>query len=162
MAGRCRVDEAGKAWTGRRGRSLATVRAAALLRPSGRACRRWPARMLAAVLACLSLTPATASEFDMHDPDDFAHLRFLEGRWLGTAPDGSNFHEGYAFEDPHTLRSTRYTDARFDRASDGSVVRLADGVVTAVWGAFPGAPWRWRPALPVSSRCRRPAGSAGA
>lgn len=88
--------------------------------------------------ACLLVLPilATATEPAMHDPDDFAHLRFLEGRWVGTAPDGSTFHETYAFEGPHALRSTRHADARFGEPTDTSVVRFEDGIVTSTWNVF--------------------------
>ncbi|MBX3724760.1 MAG: hypothetical protein KF823_02450 [Xanthomonadales bacterium] len=89
-------------------------------------------------LACLPVLPnlAAAMEPSMHDPDDFAHLRFLEGRWVGTAPDGSIFHEAYAFEDRHTLRSSRHADARFEEAVDTSVVRYENGIVTSTWDVF--------------------------
>jgi hypothetical protein len=66
----------------------------------------------------------------------FAHLRFLEGRWVGKGPDGSDFYEEYTFQGDAELTSTRYTDATFLTSNDGSVVALQDGEVTSVWKEF--------------------------
>lgn len=67
---------------------------------------------------------------------DFAHLRFLEGRWEGIAPDGSPFYEQYRFAGDDEMRANRYADARFDEAEDGSEVVLRDGRVLSSWSGF--------------------------
>ncbi|RYG88928.1 MAG: hypothetical protein EON59_02920 [Alphaproteobacteria bacterium] len=63
-------------------------------------------------------------------------LGFLEGRWSGTAPDGSIFYEAYDRPDAFTLRSRRYKDARFAEETDGSVVSLKNGQITSTWGKY--------------------------
>jgi hypothetical protein len=72
----------------------------------------------------------------MFTAEDFAHLRFLEGRWEGTGPDGKPFHEQYSFPADTEMRSSRYADANFTEVLDGSVVALVDGRVTSTWNAF--------------------------
>ncbi len=72
----------------------------------------------------------------MFTTQDFEHLRFLEGRWLGTAPNGSNFHEEYSFVGEGVMRSDRHADAAFNKSIDGSKVVLADGKVTSTWNDF--------------------------
>jgi hypothetical protein len=66
----------------------------------------------------------------------FAHLRFLEGRWVGKGPDGSDFYEEYTFQSDSKLTSTRYTNATFLTSNDGSVVALHNGEVMSVWKEF--------------------------
>jgi hypothetical protein len=68
--------------------------------------------------------------------EDFGHLRFLEGRWTGQAPDGSAFHEEYDFPDATTMRSRRFADASFSSATDGSTVSLEGGRIVSRWGDF--------------------------
>jgi hypothetical protein len=87
-----------------------------------------------AVLALsLSLVSACASlpEKKMLTVSDFAHLRFLEGRWIGKAPDGSDFYEEYSFPNEREMRSSRYPNASFNASNDGSVVAWQDGQVTS-------------------------------
>jgi hypothetical protein len=67
---------------------------------------------------------------------DFAHLRFLEGRWVGKGPDGSDFYEEYSFPNGTEMRSNRYPDATFTTSTDGSVVALHDGQVMSTWKEF--------------------------
>lgn len=76
---------------------------------------------------------------------EFNHLRFLEGRWEGTGPDGSSFYEEYAFAGETAMRSTRFKDASFATADDGSEVRLEDGQVVSTWNAFS---WRANELVP--------------
>lgn len=64
------------------------------------------------------------------------HLRFLEGRWSGNAPDGTIFFEAYDRQDANTLRSSRYKDATFSEVTDGSVVTFEDGQITSTWGEY--------------------------
>lgn len=72
----------------------------------------------------------------MFTREDLARLRFLEGRWKGTGPDGSAFFEEYDFPDPETLRSRRYADERFTASTDSSTVTLENGAVLSRWGEF--------------------------
>lgn len=91
------------------------------------------------LLLCLALAPAcmtTRAPAPMYTTADLAHLKFLEGRWKGTGPDGKPFFEAYDFPDPATFRSRRFPDASFESASDGSTVRLEEGQVVSRWGEF--------------------------
>ncbi|HZF98839.1 MAG TPA: hypothetical protein VEY92_11485 [Pseudoxanthomonas sp.] len=85
----------------------------------------------------------------MSDTTQCEQLRFLEGRWRGIAPDGTVFYEEYAFKSASEMRSTRFKDAAFDQATDGSVVSLADGVVTSTWNGF-----NWRASEPPAGKAR--------
>lgn len=96
-------------------------------------------KRLAPWCAAILLTACTGTppEKDtMFTPADFAHLRFLEGRWEGIGPDGKPFHERYVFPSDIEMRSVRYTDATFSKASDGSTVTLEGGTVTSRWQQF--------------------------
>lgn len=73
--------------------------------------------------------------------DDFAQLKFLEGRWRGVTADGKEFFEEYVHPEPMVFHSRRYPDASFERHSDGSTIRFEDGEVVSEWGEF-----RWRAA----------------
>jgi hypothetical protein len=71
---------------------------------------------------------------------DFRNLRFLEGRWQGTRPDGTPFFEEGRFLDDSTLLMRNFPDATFAKASDSSRVQLRDSTVsneggTARWVA---------------------------
>jgi hypothetical protein len=72
----------------------------------------------------------------MFNVGDFAHLRFLEGRWEGTGPDGKPFYEQYSFPNDSEMRSSRYAGPDFGTVQDGSVVALAEGRVTSTWKEF--------------------------
>ncbi len=87
---------------------------------------------LLAVFSSVSAREAT----QVFDEEQFTQLRFLEGRWTGTTPDGSAFFEAYDFPQPTQLRSQRFADASFDTAVDGSTVSLLDGEVISQWGQF--------------------------
>ena len=67
---------------------------------------------------------------------DFAHLKFLEGRWEGTGPDGKTFYEQYSFSSPSEMRTSRFADASFGEVQDGSVVALNEGRVISTWNTF--------------------------
>lgn len=71
--------------------------------------------------------------------DDFAQLKFLEGRWRGVSADGKEFYEEYLRPEPTVFHSRRYPDASFGQHSDGSTIRFEDGEVVSEWGEF-----RWR------------------
>lgn len=67
---------------------------------------------------------------------DFDSLKFLEGRWVGKAPDGSAFYEEYTFTGEGRMRSDRHSDATYTNSTDGSTVELEDGQVTSTWNAY--------------------------
>lgn len=67
---------------------------------------------------------------------DLAKLKFLEGRWVGKAPDGSKFFEEYDFPSPDAFRSRRYEDASFAKSTDSSAVTVKDGKLISTWGQF--------------------------
>src|SRR5690606_11095614 len=87
---------------------------------------------LALLAACASFTGSSS----MFTASDFAHLKFLEGRWEGTGPDGKPFYEEYSFPSSTEMRSSRYADDTFSAVQDGSVVALHDGRVTSTWQEF--------------------------
>ena len=95
-------------------------------------------RRALALIGALACSPVSlASEpTPLFTTNDFAHLTFLDGRWEGTGPDGKPFYEQYAFPDASHMRSTRFADAAFTQAQDGSVVALDAGRVTSTWGEF--------------------------
>jgi hypothetical protein len=91
---------------------------------------------MAAGLMLAATLSVHAGEAAMFDRDDFAQLRFLEGRWQGQGPDGSAFYEQYDFPAEDTLRSQRFADETFAAAIDGSTVTLREGMVESRWGEF--------------------------
>ena len=103
----------------------------------------------------------------MHTATDLAHLRFLEGRWKGTGPDGKPFYEAYDFVAPGTFRSRRYADETFSSATDGSTVAIEGGEIISRWGEYA---WRavevtpqricFEPINAPSSFCWRHAGDS--
>lgn len=87
--------------------------------------------------ACASVGPSdTGGNMPAFTQADVAKLRFLEGRWAGTAPDGSVFYEEYDFPDDTTMRSRRFPDANFAASTDGSTVELKDGKLISTWGEY--------------------------
>lgn len=87
---------------------------------------------LALVTGCAT-TRTAAPTFTVAD---LAQLKFLEGRWKGTGPDGKAFYEAYDFPDARTFRSRRYPDATFSAPTDGSAVTFEDGAIVSRWGAY--------------------------
>lgn len=67
---------------------------------------------------------------------EFGTLRWLEGRWRGTQPDGRPFYESYRVADDSTI--TTYPDATSTTPSDSGAVALRGGVVATGSG---GARW---------------------
>lgn len=55
----------------------------------------------------------------MLTPSDFSHLKFLEGRWEGSGPDGKPFYEQYSFPGEGEMRATRFADETFVEPKDG-------------------------------------------
>lgn len=72
----------------------------------------------------------------MFDSSSMDHFAFLEGRWVGTGPDGKPFYEGYRRIDAKTLISERYEDSTFSKIVDGSTVTLENGAIYSRWGDF--------------------------
>lgn len=81
--------------------------------------------------------------------DDFAQLKFLEGRWRGVTADGKEFYEEYLHPEPTVFHSRRYPDDRFDQHTEGSTIRYEDGEVVSQWGEFT---WRAASIGPDSAR----------
>ena len=81
--------------------------------------------------------------------DDFAQLKFLEGRWKGVTADGKEFYEEYIRPEPAVFHSRRYPDASFDQHTDGSTIRFEEGDVVSQWGDFT---WRAAEIGPDSAR----------
>lgn len=98
--------------------------------------RATPAMHVALLALCLPGCVLPRTGASMLTADDFAHLRFLEGRWQGTAPDGSAFYEQYSFPGPQAMRTSRYADAGFERVEDGSDVALRGGRVVSTWKSY--------------------------
>ena len=90
-------------------------------------------------LTCAALLAGCATSPENHhmfSVADFAHLRFLEGRWEGIGPDGTRFYEQYSFPRTEEMRSTRFADATFAQPQDGSLVALDGGRVVSTWQTF--------------------------
>ncbi|MEO7916968.1 MAG: hypothetical protein ABIR16_04940 [Dokdonella sp.] len=92
--------------------------------------------VLAIAILVLVCGCASAPEKKMFTSSDFDNLRFLEGRWIGKAPDGSAFYEEYRFVAAGKLRSDRHADATFSSSNESSTVVLHDGRVTSTWNDF--------------------------
>lgn len=87
-------------------------------------------------LAFLAACAYAQDSKSMFTSEDFAQLRFLEGRWEGIGPDGNPFYEQYVFPSASEMRSTRFADATFSESRDGSVVALDGDQVISKWGEF--------------------------
>lgn len=88
--------------------------------------------MIAALLAPVALI----AQAQAYTAEQFAGLKFLEGRWTGTASDGTAFFEEYTFPDATTMRSRRFGDPSFVTMSDESKVTLEDGRIVSRWGEY--------------------------
>jgi hypothetical protein len=86
--------------------------------------------LIAALLAPLALV----AQAQAYTPEQFATLKFLEGRWTGTAPDGTAFFERYDFPDSKTMRIRRFGDPSFVTMSDESRITLEGGRILSRWG----------------------------
>ena len=73
--------------------------------------------------------PPAAAQPATVTPQQFATLRWLEGRWKGTMPDGNAFYEGYRMVNDSTLASLTYPDSVTAAASDSGEITLRGGVV---------------------------------
>ena len=88
------------------------------------------------IVAVLAACASTRESGLMLTPSDFSHLKFLEGRWEGSGPDGKPFYEQYSFPGEGEMRATRFADETFEEPKDGSVVTLEAGRVISKWGDF--------------------------
>lgn len=92
--------------------------------------------IIALLITILTGCVSTTESSSMFTASDFSHLKFLEGRWEGTGPDGKPFYEEYSFPSSTEMRSSRYADNTFSTVQDGSVVALHEGRVTSTWNEF--------------------------
>jgi hypothetical protein len=60
---------------------------------------------------------------------DFRHLRWLEGRWKGTLPQGGYFYEQYRSLDDSTIAMHAFADSTFTRATDSARLTLRNAVI---------------------------------
>jgi hypothetical protein len=60
---------------------------------------------------------------------DFAKLRYLEGTWRGTMPNGKSFYESYHFINDSTIKKGGHTDSTFAVKSDSSLIMFRNGAV---------------------------------
>ena len=60
---------------------------------------------------------------------DFRHLRWLEGRWRGTLPQGGYFYEQYRSLDDSTIAMHAFADSTFTRATDSARLSLRNAVI---------------------------------
>lgn len=66
---------------------------------------------------------------------DFQHLRFLEGAWRGTLPDGGFFYESYHFLDDSTIFMAGYADSTLKTKKDSARIVYRNGAVLDSGGA---------------------------
>ncbi|MEO5567065.1 MAG: hypothetical protein ABIR92_01145 [Gemmatimonadaceae bacterium] len=60
---------------------------------------------------------------------DFQHLRYLEGTWRGTMPDGKPFYESYRFVNDSTILQGGHPDSTFATKTDSSRFEFRGGEV---------------------------------
>lgn len=104
-------------------------------------------RILAAVL-CMGCEPA--SKEAPEPPADvafrapapgkfgqaqFAELKWLDGDWRGTMPDGTPFFERYDVSNDTTIRMWSFSDSTFSTVSDSSMLVWTDSTIVIVSGA---------------------------
>ncbi|MEO7431666.1 MAG: hypothetical protein ABIR62_06505 [Dokdonella sp.] len=91
---------------------------------------------IAILVLQVSACAALPKDPSMFTPSDFSHLKFLEGRWVGTGPDGKPFYEQYSFSNDAQMQSSRFADSTFGEVTDGSSVSLLEGRITSHWNEF--------------------------
>lgn len=72
--------------------------------------------------------------------EDFAKLRWIEGKWRGPLADGTYFYEEYRFVDDSTIVMQGFPDPTFAKANDSARIVLRDGAIvdqgtSAEWNA---------------------------
>jgi hypothetical protein len=60
---------------------------------------------------------------------DFGSLRYLEGVWKGTMPNGNAFYESYHFVNDSTILQGGHTDSTLQTKSDSSRIVFRNGAV---------------------------------
>ena len=60
---------------------------------------------------------------------DLNNLRYLEGVWKGTMPNGNAFYESYHFMNDSTILRAGHTDSTLRRKSDSSYIVFRNGAV---------------------------------
>src|SRR5688572_17751891 len=81
--------------------------------------------------ACASAETATSGS----TPRDLRSLRWLEGKWRGTEPNGKAFYEGYRMLNDSTIRTYNYADSAAVTPSDSGAINLRAGRITTGSGA---------------------------
>jgi hypothetical protein len=93
--------------------------------------RRIAARaVLGFALCTVSVVQVAAQTPTQVSPDEFASLRWLEGRWFGSGDGVEAFHESYRFLDDGTIEQSTWPDATFTTPDSRSVLELRGGFVT--------------------------------
>lgn len=95
-------------------------------------------RLILSAVVLLQLVACASLHQDqfMFTASDFAQLKFLEGRWEGTGPDGKLFYEQYSFPSESQMKSSRFADSNFGEVQDGSSVTLTQGRIISQWNEF--------------------------
>lgn len=97
--------------------------------------------MLAASCMMTAATAAQAQSSMRGQPrtpfgaTDFAHLRWLEGSWIGTAPGQSSLYERFRFTSDSTADITFYRDSAFAQSVGTGRVYLTVGRVYHTYGS---------------------------
>ena len=93
--------------------------------------RRIAARAaLGFALCTVSVVQVAAQTPTQVSPEEFASLRWLEGRWVGSGDGMEAFHESYRFLDDGTIEHSTWPDATFTTPDSRSVLKLRGGFVT--------------------------------
>jgi hypothetical protein len=92
--------------------------------------------MFVAIVLSTASCAAKLKEQYMFTVSEFNHIRFLEGRWEGTGPDGAKFYEQYAFSNNAEMKTNRFKDSSFVERTDGSNVKFENGEITSTWNEF--------------------------
>src|SRR5262245_30242565 len=75
--------------------------------------------------------PVNASSFP---PEAFAQLRWIEGTWVGTVPNGGSFYETYHFINDSTIEMHGYSDAALTQKGDSTLIEYRGGQIRNAGG----------------------------
>lgn len=65
---------------------------------------------------------------------EFQHLRYLQGTWRGTMPDGKLFYESYRFANDSTIVQGGHPDSTFATKTDSSTFEFRGGEIVHATG----------------------------
>jgi len=85
--------------------------------------------LLALAFGTISTTAASAQSAVGVSPDEFASLRWLEGRWVGSGGEYEAFYEEFRFVDEGTIEQVTFTDSTFSTQSSRSLIQHTGGMV---------------------------------